>query len=146
MLIGIDPILSPDALALLRAMGHGDTVVLTDANFPSEANARRLVRLDGVGAERVLDAVLRLLPLDDFEPDPLVGMAMVEPSAAMPEAVAAFQQVVEARLGAGAPRIALTDRHDFYARSREAFGIIATGERRFYGNLILRKGVIAPGD
>lgn len=144
MLIGIDPILSPDALALLRAMGHGDTVALTDANFPSAANARRLVRLDGVGAERVLDAVLRLLPLDDFEPDPLIAMQAVGASEGMPEAVAAFQQVIDRRLGAAAPRIALTDRHDFYARSRAAFGIIATAERRFYGNLILRKGVIAP--
>lgn len=144
MLIGIDPILSPEALALLRAMGHGDTVVLTDANFPAAGNARRLVRLDGVGGERVLDAVLRLLPLDDFEPDPLVGMQMVGASDGIPEAVQAFQRVVDTRLGVGAPRIALAGRHDFYALSRGAFGIIATGERRFYGNLILRKGVIAP--
>jgi L-fucose mutarotase len=142
MLIGIDPILSPDALALLRAMGHGDTVVLTDANFPSEANARRLVRLDGAGGEQVLDAVLRLLPIDDFEPDPLVAMQAVGATEGMPDAVAAFQQVVVQRLGASAPRIALVDRHAFYTRARNAFGIIATAERRFYGNLILRKGVI----
>jgi len=144
MLIGIDPILSPEALALLRAMGHGDTVVLTDANFPAAGNANRLVRLDGIGGERVLDAVLRLLPLDDFEPDPLVGMQMVGAADGVPEAVAAFQRVVDNRLGAAAPRIKLAGRHDFYALSRDAFGIIATGERRFYGNLILRKGVIGP--
>jgi L-fucose mutarotase len=74
VLLGIDPILGPDCLALLRAMGHGDEVVLADANFPAVATGRRLVRLDGVDVVRTLDAVLRLLPVDDFESDPVIAM------------------------------------------------------------------------
>ena len=144
MLIGIDPILGPECLALLRAMGHGDEVVLADANFPAAATARRLARLDGVDVVRALDAVLSLLPVDDFEKDPLVGMREVgEGPPAAAAVIADMQRVVDRRTGSRFT-IALVDRFAFYERARAAFGVIATGERRFYGNLIVRKGVIPP--
>lgn len=143
MLIGIDPILGPDCLALLRAMGHGDEVVLADANFPAVATARRLIRLDGVDVVRALDAVLSLLPVDDFEKDPLIGMRQVGEGPAAEPVIADMQRIVDRRTG-GRFTIALVDRFAFYERARGAFGVIATGERRFYGNLIVRKGVIPP--
>lgn len=143
MLIGIDPILGPDCLAFLRAMGHGDEVVLADANFPATAIGRRLVRLDGVDVVRALDAVLSLLPVDDFEKDPLIGMSQVGDGAPAAPVIADMQRVVDRRTG-GRFTIALVDRFAFYERARSAFGVIATGERRFYGNLIVRKGVIPP--
>jgi L-fucose mutarotase len=143
VLIGIDPLLGPDALALLRAMGHGDEVVLADANFPAAASGRRVVRMDGVDVVRALDAVLSVLPVDGFEPDPLVGMRPVGEGAPLPPVIADMQRVVDRRAGGGRA-IALIDRFTFYERARAAFGVIATGERRFYGNLIVRKGVIPP--
>jgi L-fucose mutarotase len=142
VLIGVDPLLGPECLALLRAMGHGDEVVLADANFPATATARRLVRLDGVDVVRALDAVLSVLPVDDFEPDPLLGMRPVGEAVPMPTVIDDMQRVVARR--AGGRTIALIDRFAFYERARAAFGVIATGERRFYGNLIVRKGVIPP--
>jgi L-fucose mutarotase len=143
VLIGIDPILGPDCLALLRAMGHGDELVLADANFPAAANARRLVRLDGVDVVRALDAVLSLLPVDDFEKDPLIGMRQVGDGAPAAPVIADMQRVVDRRTG-GRFMIALVDRFAFYEHARSAFGVVATGERRFYGNLIVRKGVVPP--
>ncbi len=142
MLIGIDPLLGPDCLALLRAMGHGDEVVLADANFPATTNGRRVVRLDGVDVVRALDAVLSVLPVDDFEPDPLVGMRPVDEGAPAPPVIDDMQHVVARRTGGRS--IVLIERFLFYERARAAFGVIATGERRFYGNLIVRKGVIPP--
>lgn len=143
MLIGIDPLLSPECLATLRAMGHGDEVVLADANFPAEATARRLLRMDGVALIPMLRAVLSVLPVDEFEPDPLVGMRQVDESEAVPEAVADMRAVVCELLGPNW-KIATIERFAFYERARAAYAVIATGERRFYGNLIIRKGVVAP--
>ncbi len=143
MLIGIDPLPSPECLATLRAMGHGDEVVLADADFTAEANARPLVRLDGVPLVPVLRAVLSMLPVDDFEPDPLVSMAQVDDPAAVPEAVAHMQAVVREILGTERT-ITPLERFAFYDRARRAHTVIATGERRFYGNLIIRKGVVPP--
>ncbi len=143
MLIGIDPLLGPECLAALRAMGHGDTLLLADANFPAHAGTGRVVRLDGASVERVLRAVLALLPIDDFEPDPLVGMQVVGDPRARPPIVEAMQAVVD-EATAARPRIALVERFAFYERARPAFAVFATGERAFYGNLLLRKGVLPP--
>jgi L-fucose mutarotase len=144
MLLGIDPLLGPDLLSALRAMGHGDTIVLADANFPAQSNARRLVRLDGVSLQRALQAVLSVLPIDDFEPDPVVGMQTVGDPARVPEVLVNAQAVIDTLVTA-APRIARVERFAFYEQARAAFAVVATGERAFYGNLILRKGVVPPG-
>jgi L-fucose mutarotase len=145
MLLGIDPVLGPDCLAVLRAMGHGDRVVLCDANFPAESSTQRLVRMDGVYMLRALRAVLSVLPVDDFEPDALVSMQVVGEPTKVPKIVAEMQSLVDQRVP-GAPRITSVARFAFYESARSAYAVIATGERAFYGNLIIRKGVVPPSE
>ncbi|MCY4113545.1 MAG: ribose ABC transporter [Chloroflexi bacterium] len=141
MLKGIDPLLGPDLLRVLAAMGHGDEVVIADANFPAEASARRLVRLDGVDAARAAQAILSVLPLDEYVDAPAAVMAVVgDPDAELP-IVDEFRRIAEAAHGAPV-RLERVERFAFYERARQAFAIVATGERRPYGNLILTKGVL----
>ena len=144
MLKGVDPLLGPELLAILRAMGHGDEIVIADANFPAEANAQRLVRLDGVAGVRVLQAIVSVLPLDDFEPEAAFRMANSSAPDVVPPVCQEYTQVLAT---AGYDRhIGAIERHAFYERAREAYAIVATGEPRFWGNLILKKGAIPPGD
>jgi L-fucose mutarotase len=143
MLIGIDPLLGPECLAALRAMGHGDYLVLADANFPATSTARRVLRMDGADVLSALSAVLGVLPIDDFEPDPLVSMQVVGDPSAVPAIVRDMQSLVD-RMVAGKPRIVARERFAFYELARSAYAIIATSERAFYANLILRKGVVPP--
>lgn len=141
MLKTLDPLLGPELLHVLASMGHGDEIAVVDANFPSAQCARRLVRLDGADAPRVLAAVLSLLPLDTFVDAPLATMAVVGDAAAVPEAVRGFQAVARAAEGRDV-KIAALDRQAFYARARDAFAIVQTGETRLYGNVLVRKGVV----
>lgn len=143
MLIGIDPLLGPRCLSALRAMGHGDRLVLADANFPAASTAKRLLRMDGASMLRALTAVLGVLPIDDFEPRALISMQVVGKPAEVPPIVRDMQAIVD-RMVPGAPRISSVERFEFYELAKTAYAVIATGERAFYGNLILRKGVIAP--
>jgi L-fucose mutarotase len=143
MLRGIDPILSPDLLRILRAMGHGDEIVIADANFPGESSARSLVRLDGIDAPRVARAVLSVMPLDSFVDDPAVSMEVVGDPQAVPPVVALFQKAID-EVADNPARIKPLERFAFYERARGAFAVIQTGERRLYGNLILKKGVLPP--
>ena len=141
MLIGIDPLLSPDLLMILRAMGHGDEIVIVDANYPAASNARRLVRLDGVDASLALTAVLSVLPLDSFVKAPANGMQVVGKPREIPPAIADFQKIVDSR--AGFPvKIARIERFAFYERAKTCFAVVATSDRRLYANIILTKGVI----
>jgi L-fucose mutarotase len=144
MLRGIDPILSPDLLRILRAMGHGDEIVIADANFPAESSARTLARLDGIDAPRVVRAVLSVMPLDTFVDDPAVSMEVVGEPRTVPPVVALFQQVID-EVADNPARIRPVERFAFYERARGAFAVVQTGERRLYGNLILKKGVLPPG-
>ena len=141
MLRGVPPLLTPDLLHALASMGHGDRIAIVDANFPAASHARRLVALPGATADVAMAAVLALMPLDDFEPDPASVMRVVGDPEAVPEVIARFAAIL-ARQGAGGP--AGLDRHDFYRAAREAFVIVQTGERRLYGNILLTKGVIGP--
>jgi len=143
MLKGIDPLLGPDLLYALAAMGHGDEIGIVDANFPAAATARRLIRIDGAGAPVVLSAVLSLLPLDTFTDRPAAVMAVVGDPSAVPPPVREFQSILDGV--AGKPvGLAILERNRFYERARQAFAIVATGERRFYGNILVTKGVVAP--
>jgi len=143
MLKGIDPLLGPDLLHALAAMGHGDEIAIVDANFPAAVVARRLIRVDGAGAPAVLSAVLSLLPLDTFTDAPVAVMAVVGDPGAVPPPVREFQTILDGI--AGAPvRLATLDRNEFYERARRAFAVVATGERRFYGNILVTKGVVPP--
>ena len=143
MLLGIDPLLGPECLAVLRGMGHGDHLVLAAANFPAASSAKRLVRLDGADMLRALGAVLSVLPIDDFEPEPLVSMQVVGDPTKLVPIVGQMQALVD-RVVPGKPRIVARERFAFYELARSAYAVIATSERAFYANLILRKGVVPP--
>ena len=144
MLKGLDPLLSPDLLSALSAMGHGDTIAIVDANFPAAANARRLIRLDGHGAARVLDAVLSVMPLDNFELDAAYRMQVVGDAAAEVPIFGAFRSVLLRHEPGLKAALSSLERHAFYVAARAAFAIVATGETQLYGNILLRKGVIRP--
>ncbi|SMD00020.1 RbsD/FucU domain-containing protein [Rhizobium sp. RU36D] len=139
MLIDIDPLLSPDLLHTLRAMGHGDEIALVDANFPGTTNAKRLIRLDGVSITDATRAVLSVLPLDDFVDVQAHTMEVVGNPTEVPPAVAELRALVGDRGTCGT-----VERHAFYARARDCFAIVQTGETRLYGNIILKKGVVRP--
>ena len=144
MLKSIPPLLTPDALHALASMGHGDDLAIVDANFPSARLAAqggaRLVELPGADAPAVLRAVLQLLPLDTFTQDPARTMAVVGDNAAVPPPVAEFQATLAQADEAAAHSM---ERHAFYAQAGACFAIFRTGELRKYGNILLRKGVLA---
>lgn len=140
MLIGLDPLLTPDLLHALAAMGHGDTIALVDANYPA-TRGRRTLDLAGADIVRGLQAVLTLLPLDSFVPEPAVVMQVVgEPAAAPP----VFQDINRVLAAHGHRPAATIERHAFYAAAEHAYAIVRTGERRFYGDILLTKGVLPP--
>jgi L-fucose mutarotase len=143
MLKGIPPLLSPELLSLIAEMGHGDELVLADANFPAVAIARRLVRADGHGAAAVLEAILQLVPLDGFVEQPAAVMQRVDRPDQPAPIWAEFQRLLDGAEGRhiGVERV---ERFAFYERARKAFGVVATGETALYGNLIIKKGVIPP--
>lgn len=143
MLKGIHPLLGPDILHLIAAMGHGDELVIADANFPAVSVARRLVRFDGVDVTRALAAILTLLPLDQYVYKPAAVMAVVNDSDATPETYADFIGVIAAAEGKP-PDLERVERFAFYERARGAFGVVATSDARLYANIIIKKGVVAP--
>ena len=143
MLKNIDPILSPDLLFILAALGHGDELAFVDANFPAANMAKRLVRLDGVSAPRALQAALTLLPLDDYVDSPVTVMEVVGDQEAIPEPVAEFTAAVNAAESKPV-KVGRIDRFAFYDRAKAAFAIVATGETRLYGCALIKKGVIRP--
>lgn len=142
MLFGINPILSPELLHALRAMGHGDEICIADANFPSVSNAKRLIRADGSDAVQVTDAILSLMPLDTFVKNAAFVMQVVGKPKESPPIYGIFQKTIDARQKGF--RLARIERFKFYERARDCYAIVVTGERRFYGNLILTKGVVPP--
>lgn len=142
MLKGIDPILGPELLAILRAMGHGDDIAIVDANFPATSSARRLVRMDGVDAPRMVRAVLSVLPLDTFVPNAAFRMAVVDRPDDIPPITKEFAALLAASGYQG--EIEPIERFAYYERAQNAYAIVATGERRYWGNLILKKGAIPP--
>jgi L-fucose mutarotase len=143
VLKGLDPLLGPDLLHALASMGHGDELVVADANFPAATLARRLIELSGVGAPDAARAILSVLPLDSFVAEPALVMEVVGNPTEAPPVVAEFERVVGA--AAGRPvTLGRLARAAFYTRAQHAFAIVRTGERRLYGNLILVKGVVAP--
>lgn len=148
MLKGIDPRLNAEVLFALRAMGHGDTLVIVDTNFPSDQVARStvlgdLLRMDNISAAEAAEAVLSLMPLDTFVDDFAGRMEIVGEPATVPPVQAEVQAVIDAAEGKPRPMVGI-ERFDFYDRARESYAVIQTGERRFYGCFIFRKGVIPP--
>lgn len=143
MLRNIPQILSPDLLHALRAMGHGDDIVIADANFPATSSGARCLRLDGISATDTLTAILQLMPLDTYVPDPALVMQVVGDPGAVPAVVAEFQTIID-RVADSPAKIGGLERFAFYERAKKAYVVVQTGEQRLYGNIILKKGVIAP--
>lgn len=148
MLKQIDPLLNADVLYALRAMGHGDELVLCDANFPADSIARqtvlgRVLRIDGVGTREAARAILSVMALDTAVDKPARRMEVVgEPDNVLP-----VQQEVQLEIDHAEGRERLMgsiERFDFYEVAKKAYCVIATGERRFYGCFVFKKGVIAP--
>ena len=145
MLKGIDPILNADVLYALRAMGHGDDLIIADTNFPSDSVAREttlgeVLRIDRPAAE-VVRAVLSVYPIDTFVDDAAARMEVVgEPDSILP----VMQEVQAEVTAAEGPTMISIERFDFYDRAKQAYAVIQTGERRFYGCFALRKGVVPP--
>ena len=142
MLKGLDPVLGPELLATLRAMGHADEIAIVDANFPAAATARRLIRAEGVTATRMAQAILSVLPLEQFEPVAAFRMAVDGAPDEMPPVIGEFERLLRAVGYDG--QIAALERFAYYERTRAAYAIVSTGERRYWGNLILKKGAIPP--
>ena len=148
MLKTIDPMLNADVLHALCAMGHGDDLVLCDTNFPADAVARQtvigeLLRIDNVTAARAARAVLSVLPLDDFVDEPVLRMQVVGKPVEVPDVQAEVQTEINAVEGRVRPMGSI-ERFAFYDLARNAYCIVQTGERRFYGCFIFKKGVLAP--
>ncbi len=148
MLKSIHPLLNADVLHALRAMGHGDDLILCDTNFPADSVARqtrlgKLLRIDAP-APVVAKAVLSLYPLDSFVDDSAARMEIVGSPDEIPDVQREVQKEVDAAEGKAWPMISI-ERFAFYERAKQAYCVIQTGERRFYGCFAFRKGVIAPG-
>ena len=147
MLKGINPLLNADVLQALRAMGHGDDLIIADTNFPSDSVARqtvlgKLLRIDATAAE-VVKAVLSVMPLDTFVNDAAARMEIVGKPNEIPPVQKEVQKEIDAAEGKPWPMISI-ERYAFYERSRKAYCVIQTGERRFYGCFAFRKGVVPP--
>ncbi|RCW77232.1 RbsD/FucU family protein [Saliterribacillus persicus] len=143
MLKKIPNILSPDLLKTLHEMGHGDEIVIGDGNFPAANYAKRLIRCDGHDIPSLLDAVLQLLPVDDFVAKPITLMEVVDKSAEKAPAIWNSYENILNHHEISPGQIGYEERFDFYERSKEAYAIIATTETALYGNIILKKGVIS---
>ena len=147
MLKGINPLLNADVLQALRAMGHGDDLIICDTNFPADSVARqtmlgRLLRIDAPASE-VAKAVLSLYPLDSFVNDAAARMEIVGKPNEIPPVQKEVQKEIDAAEGKPWPMISI-ERYAFYERSKKAYCVIQTGERRFYGCFAFRKGVVPP--
>ncbi|WP_147106956.1 RbsD/FucU family protein [Tateyamaria sp. syn59] len=147
MLKGIDPILNADVLYALRAMGHGDDLIIADTNFPSDSVARQTVlgevlRIDRPVAE-VMRAVLSVYPIDTFVDDAAARMEVVDE----PDTILPVMEEVQAEVSrVEGPILLGIERYAFYDRAKQAYAVIQTGERRFYGCFALRKGVVPPDE
>lgn len=139
MLKGIPSILSPELLKILMEMGHGDEITIGDGNFPAASMAQRLVRLDGHGVTEILDAILKLFPLDTYVDEPVFLMEIVPGDNVDPVIWKDYERVI--RENEGDKKIGHIERYTFYERAKKSYAIIATGESALYANIILKKGV-----
>ena len=140
MLKGIPDIISPELLKILDEMGHGDEIVIGDGNFPAASNAKRLVRLDGHGVPEILEAILKLVPLDPYVDSPVMLMQVTPGDDTDPIIWKDYERIVKEQ--SGDFKMSEIERFTFYERARDAYAIVATGETALYANIILKKGVV----
>jgi L-fucose mutarotase len=142
MLKGIPNILPPELLKILMEMGHGDEIVIADGNFPAASHAQRLVRCDGLGATSLLDAMLKLFPLDTFVKHSAALMAVVPGDNYKPKIWQEYKKTIRKH----EPRFQdfeVMERYAFYERAKKTFAVVATGELARYANIILKKGLVS---
>ncbi|WP_018758007.1 RbsD/FucU family protein [Paenibacillus terrigena] len=142
MLKGISSIISPELLKILMEMGHGDTIVLADGNFPSASHAARLIRADGHGIPQLLDAILQLMPLDTYVEHPVALMDLVPGDNVETPIWDEYRAIVQRHEGQDVS-FEMIERFAFYEEAKKCYVVVATGERALYANIILKKGVIA---
>ncbi len=142
MLKGIPSILSPELLKILMEMGHGDTLVIGDGNFPAASIAKnsQLVRLDGHGVPEILDAILQLFPLDPYVEAPVSLMEVVPGDPVETPIWDEYAKIVEKH--EPGTKIGHIERFQFYEVAKKAYAVVATGEGALYANVILQKGVV----
>ena len=142
MLKGIPSILTPELLKILMEMGHGDTIVIGDGNFPAASIAKnsQLVRLDGHGVPEILDAILQLFPLDPYIEAPVSLMEVVPGDPVETPIWDEYAKIVEKH--EPGTKIGHIERFQFYEVAKKAYAVIATGEGALYANVILQKGVV----
>ncbi len=140
MLVGISPVLSPELLALLCRMGHGDEIVLADAHFPGETFNDTVLRADGIRIPDLLDGILPLFVLDEYVEQPVMMMDVVPGDTLDPTVEASYRAVIDKHWPDTAPVLRI-ERFAFYERTKSAFAVVMTGETAKYGNIILKKGV-----
>lgn len=140
MLKGISPLISPDLLKILMEMGHGDEIVIADGNFPAASIAKRLVRSDGIPVSPILEAVLKLLPLDPFVERPVALMAVVPGDSSQPAIWEDYRKIIQRY--EKFTEFEYVERFAFYERARQAYAVVATSETAIYANIILKKGLV----
>ena len=148
MLRNFDNRLNADVIRALRAMGHGDDLVICDTNFPADSVARQTVlgkvlRMDNLSAGEVAEAVLSVFPLDSFVEHPAERMEIVGKPNEVPPVQAEVQKAIDKAEGKSWPMGSI-ERFAFYERAKKAYCVIVTGETRFYGCFVFKKGVIPP--
>jgi L-fucose mutarotase len=141
MLKGIPSILQPELLKILMEMGHGDEIVISDGNFPAAANAQRLVRCDGSGVVPVLDAILKLMPLDSYSDFQVSLMEVVPGDPYVPAIWEDYKYIIK-KYEPVHHKIENVERFAFYERAKKAYAVVSTSEMALYANVILRKGVV----
>ena len=141
MLKGISPLLTPDLLKILAEMGHGDELVIGDANFAAQSLGQRVVREDGHGGVALLDAILSLMPLDTFVDAPVTLMQVVPGTLSGDPPIWKEFEATVAKHQPGV-QFGQMERFAFYDRARKAYACVATGERSLYACIILKKGVL----
>jgi len=143
MLKGIPAILPPELLKVLCEMGHGDEITIGDANFPGASLCSRVIRMDGHGVPEILDAILMLMPLDQYVDHP-AGLMQVMPGDTTETPIwETYKQILEKHEERGAACLEEVERFAFYDRvSNHSYAVIMSGEKATYANIILKKGVI----
>ena len=142
MLKGLNPLLGPDLLKCLRAMGHGDEIAIVDGNYPADTDAKRLIRADGHSATALLEAILSVMPLDEMVQDSVFRPAAHNDPNRVEPVFVDFENIV--RKWEPKHHITTLVGADFYNRVKGCYAIVASSEARLYGNIVLRKGVIHP--
>ena len=143
MLKGVPSVLSPQLLKVLAEMGHGDEIVIADGNFPAESMGKNavVVRADGHGVPEILDAVLQMMPLDQYVPHPAALMEVVPGDKCIPVIWNQYRSILEKRRE-DPSAVEMMERFAFYERAKKAYAIVASGETAIYANILLKKGVV----